>query len=120
MRASARRAPGALLADRTLLERSPARAWHVVTDLSMPGMTGLKPAREVLALRPVIPVLIASGDIPPEERAEAEAIGVRGVVPMPRPIARMHEVPEDRRADREDPRGTVDRPPDPRTARTRP
>ena len=67
----------------------------VITDLSMPGMTGLEVAREVLALRPDIPVLIASGYIPPEERAEAEAIGVRVVIPKPSPLAHVREVLED-------------------------
>ncbi len=64
----------------------------VVTDLSMPGMSGLELAREILALRPGIPVLIATGYIPPEERAEAEAIGVRAILPKPSPIARLREV----------------------------
>jgi PAS domain S-box-containing protein len=64
----------------------------VVTDLSMPGVTGLDLAREVLALRPGIPVLIATGYIPPEERAEAEALGVTAILPKPSPIARLREV----------------------------
>ena len=64
----------------------------VVTDLSMPGMTGLELAREVLALRAEIPVLIATGHIPSGERAEAEAIGVRAILPKPSPIARLREV----------------------------
>ncbi|MBJ7454615.1 MAG: PAS domain S-box protein [Thermoleophilia bacterium] len=64
----------------------------VVTDLSMPGMSGLELARGILALRPGIPVLIATGYIPPEERAEAEALGVRAILPKPSPIARVREV----------------------------
>ena len=63
----------------------------VVTDLSMPGITGLELARGILAVRPDIPVLIASGYIPPDERAEAEAIGVRDILPKPSPIASLRE-----------------------------
>ncbi|MGM3293828.1 response regulator, partial [Escherichia coli] len=33
----------------------------VVTDLSMPHMTGFDLAREILALRPELPVLLTSG-----------------------------------------------------------
>lgn len=51
----------------------------VVTDLSMPGMSGLDLAREVLALRPGIPVLIATGYIPPPSGAAC-----------PRPLSGSH------------------------------
>ncbi len=57
----------------------------------MPALTGLELAREILALRPDIPVLISSGYIPPEERAQAEALGVRAILPKPSPIARLRE-----------------------------
>ncbi len=63
----------------------------MVTSLSMPAVMGLGLAREVLAPRPGIPVLIASGDIPPKERAEAEALGVREILPKPSFIARPRD-----------------------------
>jgi CheY-like chemotaxis protein len=49
----------------------------VVTDLSMPGMSGLDLAREILALRPEVPVLMVSGQFRPEDVATAREIGVR-------------------------------------------
>ena len=63
----------------------------VVTDLSMPGITGLDLAREILALRPDIPVLIASGYIPPDERLEAEELGVREMLPKPSPLGQLRD-----------------------------
>lgn len=52
----------------------------VLTDLAMPGMSGINFAEHLLALRPDIPVLIASGYITPDISAEARRIGVRAVI----------------------------------------
>ena len=52
----------------------------VVTDLSMPGMSGMELAREFLALRPDLPVLMISGQFRPEDAAEAQRIGVRWTI----------------------------------------
>ena len=49
----------------------------VVTDVSMPRMSGLELARELIALRPDIPVIVTSGYVRPEDEAKAEEIGVR-------------------------------------------
>jgi len=49
----------------------------VVTDVSMPRMSGLELARELIALRPNIPVIATSGYVRPEDEAKAEQIGVR-------------------------------------------
>jgi PAS domain S-box-containing protein len=55
----------------------------VVTDLSMPHMSGFEFARDILALRPGIPVLIATGYLRAEDDASARAIGVREVILKP-------------------------------------
>ena len=44
-------------------ERDPASYAIVITDLTMPGMTGEELARRVRRARPAIPVLLASGQI---------------------------------------------------------
>jgi CheY-like chemotaxis protein len=53
----------------------------VVTDLSMPGMSGMELAREFLALRPDLPILMVSGQFRPEDAAEAQRIGIRWTIP---------------------------------------
>ena len=54
----------------------------LITDDTMPGMTGRALAREVLAIRPGIPVLMISGG-EPVDRETLEAIGIRGVLRKP-------------------------------------
>ena len=53
----------------------------VVTDVNMPGMTGLEVARGLAAMRTDLPVIISSGFITDELTLAAEAAGVRGVLP---------------------------------------
>jgi PAS domain S-box-containing protein len=52
----------------------------VVTDYSMPGMSGIDLARAVRRLRPGLPVIMSSGFVAEELRAEAEAAGVSHVI----------------------------------------
>lgn len=53
----------------------------VITDRTMPGMTGLKLAGELLRIRPDIPIILSSGfgKVPLKEKA----IGIRGYVTKP-------------------------------------
>jgi PAS domain S-box-containing protein len=55
----------------------------VITDLSMPGMSGLEFAREVLRLRPGVAMLLCSGNLSESEIAEALAMGMRAVLNKP-------------------------------------
>lgn len=55
----------------------------VLTDLSMPSMNGIELARQLLALRPQLPVVITSGYIHQEEQAAALRAGVRAVMTKP-------------------------------------
>jgi len=63
--------------------REPARYRAALTDLSMPAMSGFDLARELLALRRDLPILLMSGYLGPDERAEAARIGVREIVLKP-------------------------------------
>ncbi len=52
----------------------------VVTDYNMPGMSGLDVARAVRAIRPDLPVAVASGFIDEALRAQAKGAGVRELI----------------------------------------
>lgn len=58
----------------------------VVTDLAMPGMSGLDLARHVLAVRPDVPVLLSSGNVPAEIREAALGLGVLELIQKPETI----------------------------------
>lgn len=61
----------------------PAAFALVLTDLNMPGLSGVELARIVLELRPELPVLLTSGFIPEEVRQSALAAGVREILRKP-------------------------------------
>jgi PAS domain S-box-containing protein len=63
----------------------------VITDLTMPGMTGAQLAEKILALRPAIPVILTTGysDILTEE--EARELGVYEYLLKPFSTARLAE-----------------------------
>lgn len=55
----------------------------VVTDLVMTGLSGLEFARELLALRPQMPILLTSGSAHREDETAARLIGIRKVIQKP-------------------------------------
>jgi PAS domain S-box-containing protein len=55
----------------------------VVSDLSMPEMSGIELARELLRLRPDLPIILTSGYLRPGEAEQARLIGVREIVEKP-------------------------------------
>lgn len=65
------------------LRAEPAAFDAVITDLAMPGLTGLDVAAQVRAARPELPVILSSGYLTPENRAEAAATGVLEIIPKP-------------------------------------
>jgi two-component system cell cycle sensor histidine kinase/response regulator CckA len=79
----------------------------VVTDFNMPGISGLEVARAIREARPDLPVIVVSGYITDELRAQADAAGVRELISKP------HEVEELRDAVQRlvMPRETIDRNP---------
>jgi PAS domain S-box-containing protein len=66
-----------------VFRENPMQFGAVITDLSMPGMSGTELARHMLAIRPDIPLVMTSGYIRPEDEAEARQIGVRELVLKP-------------------------------------
>lgn len=59
-------------------EQSPWVFDVVVTDLNMPGLSGLEVLQEVCRIRPGLPVIIGSGNLPQDLLGEMEQRGVRG------------------------------------------
>ena len=73
--------------------RSRPQNFHaVVTDLSMPGMSGFDCAREMLKLRPDIPIVLTSGYLRPEDEMGAKRIGIRAVLSKPAALDQLPEV----------------------------
>ncbi|HKP55415.1 MAG TPA: PAS domain-containing protein [Polyangiales bacterium] len=63
----------------------------VVTDLSMPSMSGFDLVRELVALRADIPVLMTSGYLGDDARAQAETAGIRELIPKPNTVEMLGE-----------------------------
>jgi PAS domain S-box-containing protein len=61
----------------------------VITDLNMPGMSGLEVARQLLAIQPDARVVLASGYLESSDVERAKAIGVREVVMKPNTVEEL-------------------------------
>jgi PAS domain S-box-containing protein len=55
----------------------------VISDLSMPEMSGVELATELLRIRPDLPIILTTGFLRPGEADEARRIGVREIVEKP-------------------------------------
>ncbi len=80
--------PAAALA---AFRENPDRFDLFITDLNMPGSSGLSVAVEVLKLRPNMPVVLTSGHITDELRQQALHLGVRRVLYKPNTLAEFSE-----------------------------
>jgi CheY-like chemotaxis protein len=68
---------------------APADFDLVITDMSMPGMSGLEFAQQVLAIRPDALVVIATGHVQEKDVARARASGVHEVIEKPATVDEM-------------------------------
>lgn len=55
----------------------------VLTDLSMPGMSGLQLAHQIRKLRPDLPVILTSGYVNPEDEARAAKLRIHAILTKP-------------------------------------
>jgi DNA-binding NtrC family response regulator len=62
---------------------NPAEFEAMVTDLSMPGMSGLELTKEIHRTRADIPVLLTSGYPQEEDQQKAESLGIRETIQNP-------------------------------------
>jgi PAS domain S-box-containing protein len=61
----------------------------VVTDATMPGMSGYDVARELTAIRPGLPIIVVSGYVRPEDEARALRAGAREMILKPTDVREM-------------------------------
>jgi CheY-like chemotaxis protein len=61
----------------------------VISDVSMPRMSGFDLAARILSLRPKLPVVITSGYVRPEDEEAAKELGVRAVILKPNTVDEM-------------------------------
>ena len=66
-----------------LIRAQPDRFDLVVTDMTMPGITGDNLAREIKAIRPRLPVILCSGFSTRMDGQRAAAIGISAYVNKP-------------------------------------
>ncbi|MFO0692642.1 MAG: PAS domain-containing protein [Polyangiales bacterium] len=64
----------------------------VVTDLSMPGLSGLELGRAILRIRRDVPIVLTSGHVQPDHRDLAELLGIREVLEKPATAHRLGPV----------------------------
>jgi CheY-like chemotaxis protein len=65
------------------LKTDPAAFDLVITDLTMPGMTGVDFAREIRAIRPDIPIILSSGYADEVSEETLQSLGILEVLPKP-------------------------------------
>jgi PAS domain S-box-containing protein len=67
----------------------PQRFDAVILDLSMPRLSGPDLARELLRVRPDLPIVMTSGRIGPEDERSLRALGVREVLMKPSSLGEL-------------------------------
>ena len=67
----------------SLLKKDPSRFDLVITDQTMPDMTGIELAKQVLALRPGMPLIMCTGFSHTVDAGTAKAAGVRAFAMKP-------------------------------------
>lgn len=82
------------------LQQAPWAVDALVTDLNMPGLSGLDVLREARTIRASLPVIIGSGNLSPQAQAEAQRAGVRATFnkqnvldELPRLLAEVLDLP---------------------------
>jgi PAS domain S-box-containing protein len=76
----------------TRLESEPDHFQLVVTDQTMPAMTGLQFAARIRKLRPNLPVVLATGNLTALAAEEAQRVGVAEILPKPYSLAELAAV----------------------------
>ncbi len=64
-------------------QRDPSIIDVVISDVSMPQMSGFDLAKQLLAIKPNLPIILTSGYVRPEEYEIAQALGIRSLILKP-------------------------------------
>lgn len=67
----------------TLFQAAPEIFSLVITDQTMPKMTGVNLSKQLLEIRPDIPIILCTGYSPLIDAARAKEIGIRGFLMKP-------------------------------------
>lgn len=70
---------------------NPAQFDLVVTDLNMPGLSGLEVAAEILSIRTDMPLALMSGYVTEELKTDARRIGIKDVIYKPTTVEEFSE-----------------------------
>jgi len=85
-KAETKRNPAEALA---LFQSQPDRFDMVITDMTMPQMTGVKLSEKLMAIRPDIPIIICTGHSSLINEAKAKKIGLAGYIMKPMSMSRL-------------------------------
>lgn len=66
-----------------LIQARPGDVDLVITDMTMPNITGDRLAQEIMSIRPDLPVILCTGFSRSISREQAEAIGIRSYINKP-------------------------------------
>ena len=66
-----------------LFENNPGQFDLVITDQTMPGLTGIELAQEILQIRPELPIILCTGYSNLVNEESAQEIGIREFVLKP-------------------------------------
>ncbi len=70
-----------------LVRSKPDRFDLVITDMTMPNMTGDKLAKEILSIRPDTPIILCSGFSEKIDAEKAKELGIREYIEKPLDIS---------------------------------
>jgi nitrogen-specific signal transduction histidine kinase/ActR/RegA family two-component response regulator len=70
-------------------ERDPYRWDLVISDLGMPGMSGLDLAAAMQRIRPDVPLMLTSGYVRAEDAERARVLGTGDIIPKPNTVEEM-------------------------------
>jgi signal transduction histidine kinase/ActR/RegA family two-component response regulator len=67
----------------TLIDQDPMAFDLLLTDMTMPQLTGFELARKVLAIRPELPIILCTGFSETINKEQAQALGIRAYLMKP-------------------------------------